>query len=120
MCLNTIEIENVIFNYFDDNKDEKEVKLSTLLVYVKKIDRKFRDENKRVYIDYTLSSLEKAINLHFDILRWDDNKIFLLVEEIPLNQINLVNSKIPSSIKSDYLSFFYRINQEIKAELVSV
>ena len=114
--MNTIETENVIFNYFDNNKEKKEVELSTLAVYVKKIDRKFRNENKRVYIDYTFSSLEKAINLHFDILRWDDNKIFLLAKEIPPNQIKLVNSKIPNSVKSDYLSFFHQTNQEIKKE----
>jgi len=116
MCLNTIETENVIFNYFENNKEKKEVDLSTLSVYVRKIDRKFRDENKRVYIDYTRSSLAKAIDLHFDILRQVDNKISLRVTTIPPNQIKLVNSKIPNSIKSEYLHFFTLTNQEIKKE----
>ena len=120
MCLNTIETENVIFNYFENNAEKHEVELSTLSVYVRIIDRMFRDENKRVYIDYTLSSLSKAINLHFDILRWNenDNKV-LRIKTIPPNQIKLVNSKIPISVKSDYLNFFLRANQEIEGGKVT-
>ena len=113
MCVNTIETENVIFNYFENNSLEKEVELSTLSVYVRKIDRKFREANKIVYIDFTTSSLLKAINLHFDILRCDDKKI-LLLKEIPPNQIRLVNSKIPYTIKTDYLRFFSLVNEEIR------
>ena len=113
MCVNTIETENVIFNYFENNRREKEVELSTLSVYVRKIDRKFREANKLVYIDFTKTSLLKAINLHFDLLRCDDKKISLL-EEIPPNQIRLVQSKIPDSIKTDFLRFFSLVNEEIR------
>ena len=116
MCVNTIESENVIFNYFENNPEKREVDFSTLADYVKKIDRKFRDENIRVYFDNTRSSLMNAIDMNCNILKLDEdnNKIELKIEGIPPNQLRLVNSSIPYDVREKYLDFFSKINKELK------
>ena len=115
MCL-IIQIENVISNYFASNAGEMQVSLTTLGVYKERIERKFRKEKSRfVFINYTNSSLMNALASNPGLFDLDKGNIVHIKHgkhKTLIKEMNFFNSKLPRSIKEDYLNIFASVNSE--------
>ena len=121
MRLETIETENIIFSYLKNNRKEKKVELSTLMHYVKALERKFEEKqtgekkNDFVYINYTRDSLMNAIMRHWDLLKLQKDTIEVK-SPYDAESASIAESKLPYSIKTDYLSLFDTVDKEIKGQ----
>jgi hypothetical protein len=116
MCLQTIETENIILSYFDKNKDESQVKLATLMEYVRALEKEFQKQHKSVYINYTRTSLINAILLHLDFLDLEDDVIRKLNNNKLNSKMAFYNSKLPYKIQNDYLKIFDDVDKKMKAD----
>ena len=113
MCL-VIQIENVISNYFALNVNKERVSLTTLGIYKDRIEQRFRnDKNRFVLIDYTKSSLVNAIMLNSDFFDFKNEEVVYIKgdeHKALIHEMSFFNSKLPRSVKEDYLEIFESIN----------
>lgn len=112
--METIYVESIVFNYFAHNADKREVKLNTIMQYVRELDKAFREANLMIYIDNTRGTFIDMISRHWDVLLLDDvEKAIKLKNPISKWDYKISNSKIPYRILDVFLKTFRKVDKEL-------
>jgi hypothetical protein len=112
MCV-PISIESVISNYFSFNENKKQVSLVDLSLYKREIEKRFIDKNEIVFINYTNSDLGRMLRTNSDLFELRNDNILVNNIDILKKEMPFFNSKLPRSIKDDYLEIFKQVNEEV-------